>query len=329
MSTELIRAGFLGTGSCLPEREMTNFDLEKIVDTNDEWIQTRTGIKSRRVADDKTASSDLATGAAIKAMEAAGITAEDVDMIIVATTTADMVFPSTACIVQENIGAVNANAFDISAACSGFVYAATIAKQFIETGSMNNILVIGSETMTKISDFTDRNTCVLFGDGAGAAVMGPVKSGGIIAADLGANGSGGKFLYVPAGGSRKPASKETIENRLHYIKMDGSEVFKFAVRIMASSSKKVIEKANWNLEDLDYLVPHQANIRIIKSAGKKLKLPMEKIHVNLDKYGNTSSGSVPIALDEAIRSGKIKSGDKVVLVAFGAGLTWGALAVEF
>lgn len=324
-----IRAGFLGTGSCLPEKELTNFDMEKIVDTTDEWIQSRTGIKSRRIADDQTATSDLAYGAALKALEAANITAEELDMIIVATITPDMHFPSTACIIQDKLGADNASAFDISAACSGFVYASTIAKQFVESGQSKYVLVIGAETLSKILDFTDRNTCVLFGDGAGAAIIGPVKTGGIIAMDLGAKGSGGKFLTVPAGGSRMPASQETIDNRLHYISMDGSEVFKFAVRIMASSSKTVIEKAGWSIDELDYLVPHQANIRIINSAGKKLKLPPERVHVNLDKFGNTSAGSVPIALDEAVRSGKIKSGDKVVLVAFGGGLTWGALAVEF
>ena len=324
-----IRAGFLGTGSCLPDNEVTNFDLEKIVDTSDEWIRTRTGIGARRIADDQTATSDLAYGAALKAMEAAGITAEELDMIIVATITPDNSFPSTACTLQDKLGADNASAFDISAACSGFVYATTIAKQFVETGAAKNILVVGGETMSKILDFTDRNTCVLFGDGAGAAIIGPVENGGIVAMEIGAKGSGGKFLSQPAGGSRMPATQETIDKRLHYVQMDGSEVFKFAVRIMASASKNVIEKAGWAIEDLDYLVPHQANIRIINSAGKKLKLPMEQVHVNLDKYGNTSAGSVPIALDEAVRSGKINRGDKVVLVAFGGGLTWGALAVEY
>lgn len=324
-----IRAGFLGTGSCLPDNEVTNFDLEKIVDTNDEWIRTRTGISARRIADDQTATSDLAYGASIKAMEAAGITAEEIDMIIVATITPDNSFPSTACTLQDKLGAANASAFDVSAACSGFVYATTIAKQFVETGAAKNILVVGAETLSKILDFTDRNTCVLFGDGAGAVIVGPVDNGGIIATELGAKGSGGKFLSQPAGGSRMPATQETLDNKMHYIKMDGSEVFKFAVRIMASSSKSVIEKAGWSVEDLNYLVPHQANIRIINSAGKKLKLPMEQVHVNLDKFGNTSAGSVPIALDEAVRSGKINKGDKVVLVAFGGGLTWGALAVEF
>ena len=324
-----IRAGFLGTGSCLPDKEVTNFDLEKIVDTNDEWIRTRTGISARRIADDQTATSDLAYGASIKAMEAAGVTAEELDMIIVATITPDNSFPSTACTLQDKLGAVNASAFDVSAACSGFVYASTVAMQFIQSGAAKKILVVGAETLSKILDFTDRNTCVLFGDGAGAAIIGPVESGGIVAMELGAKGSGGKFLSQPAGGSRMPATKETVDNRLHYIKMDGSEVFKFAVRIMASSSKKVIEKAGWEIDELDYLIPHQANIRIINSAGKKLKLPSERVHVNLDKFGNTSAGSVPIALDEAVRTGKINKGDKVVLVAFGGGLTWGALAVEF
>ena len=324
-----IRAGFLGTGSCLPDKEVTNFDLEKIVDTNDEWIRTRTGISARRIADDQTATSDLAYGASLKAMEAAGVTAEELDMIIVATITPDNSFPSTACTLQDKLGAVNASAFDVSAACSGFVYASTVAMQFVQSGAAKKILVVGAETLSKILDFTDRNTCVLFGDGAGAAIIGPVESGGIVAMELGAKGSGGKFLSQPAGGSRMPATKETVDNRLHYIKMDGSEVFKFAVRIMASSSKKVIEKAGWEIDELDYLIPHQANIRIINSAGKKLKLPSERVHVNLDKFGNTSAGSVPIALDEAVRTGKINKGDKVVLVAFGGGLTWGALAVEF
>lgn len=324
-----IRAGFLGTGSCLPEKELTNFDLEKMVDTNDEWIKTRTGISSRRIADDQTATSDLAYGAALKAIEAAGITAEELDMIIVATITPDMNFPSTACILQDKLGADKASAFDISAACSGFVYATSVGKQFVESGQAKYVLVVGAETLSKITDFTDRNTCVLFGDGAGAAILGAVETGGVQAIELGAKGSGGKFLTLPAGGSRMPASKETVDNRLHYISMDGSEVFKFAVRIMASSSKTVIEKAGWSMDELDYLVPHQANIRIISSAGKKLKLPAEQVHVNLDKFGNTSAASVPIALDEAIREGKIKSGDKVVLVAFGGGLTWGAMAVEF
>lgn len=329
MRTETIKAGFLGTGSYLPEKEVTNFDLEKIVDTTDEWIQTRTGIKSRRFADENTATSDLAYQAAIKALEDANIKAEDLNTIIVATITPDMSFPSTACILQDKLGAVNANAFDVSAACSGFVYGVTLAKQFVESGLSKYVLVIGAETLSKITDFTDRNTCVLFGDGAGAAVIGSVKEGGIKAVDLGANGAGGKFLTQPAGGSRMPASKETVENRLHYIKMDGSEVFKFAVRIMTKSSQKVIDLAQWSLEDLDYLIPHQANIRIIASAGKKLKLNDEKVHLNLDKFGNTSAASVAIALDEAVKEGKVKRGDKIVLVAFGGGLTWGALAVEY
>lgn len=329
MSTETIRAGFLGTGSYLPENEVTNFDLEKIVDTTDEWIQTRTGIKSRRFADEKTATSDLAYEAAIRALDDAGIQADEISTIIVATITPDMSFPSTACILQDKLGAVNASAFDISAACSGFIYGITLAKQFVESGLSKYVLVIGAETLSKITDFTDRNTCVLFGDGAGAAVIAPVKQGGIKAVDLGANGAGGKFLTQPAGGSRMPATKESVENRLHFIKMDGSEVFKFAVRIMTKSSQKVIDLANWSLEDLDYLIPHQANIRIIASAGKKLNLSNEKVHVNLDKFGNTSAASVAIALDEAVKTGKVKRGDKIVLVAFGGGLTWGALAVEY
>lgn len=326
---ERIRAGFLGTGSYLPEKIVTNFDLEKIVDTTDEWIRTRTGIETRRIADDQTATSDLAYRAALNAMEAAGINAEQLDTIIVATITPDMAFPSTACILQDKLGAVNANAFDVSAACSGYLYAVSLAKQFVESGTSKHVLVIGAETLSKITDFTDRNTCVLFGDGAGAAIIGPVETGGILSMDLGANGTGGKFLTLPAGGSRTPASHDTVDQRLHYIKMDGSEVFKFAVRIMAKSSKTVIDKAGWSMDDLDYLVPHQANIRIISSAGKKLHLTDDKVHVNLNKFGNTSAASVAIAFDEAVRTEKVKRGDKVVLVAFGGGLTWGSVAVEY
>lgn len=322
--------GILGTGSYLPENKVTNFDMEKIVDTSDEWIRTRTGIGARHFAADGEATSDMAAKAAEKALEAAGITAEEIDLIIVGTCTPDMLLPATACLVQAKLGVSGCAAFDLETACSGFVYGMEIARNFIATGTYNKVLVIGAEKLSSILDFEDRTTCVLFGDGAGAAVLGPVEDGkGILSSELGANGSKGMVLKVDAGGSRIPATEETVAEKLHYLSMDGSEVFKFAVRIMGSSSMNVIEKAGLSLEDIDFLVPHQANMRIISSAAKKLKLPMERVQVNLDEYGNMSAASIPVALDEALRSGKIKEGDKTVLVGFGGGLTWGACVVQW
>ena len=320
----------LGTGSSLPEKIVTNFDLAKIVDTNDEWIQSRTGIKARRMATSEEQTSDFAAQASKRALEMAGVKAEDIDLIIVATMTPDMPFPSTACIVQEKIGAKKASAFDLEAACSGFVYALTVAKQFISTGFYEHVLVIGAETMTKILDFEDRNTCVLFGDGAGAVVLGPSNDeSGFLGMELGADGSGGDVLNMPGGGTLNPATEKTVNDRLHFLKMEGSDVFKFAVRIMGKASLNAVEKSNLTVDDIDFLVPHQANIRIINSAAKKLKLPMEKVYVNLEKYGNMSAASIPVALDEANRDGKIKIGDNVVLVGFGAGLTWGACVIKW
>lgn len=322
--------GILGTGSYLPENKVTNVDMEKIVDTSDEWIRTRTGIGARHFAADGEATSDMAAKAAEKALEAAGITAEDIDLIIVGTCTPDMLLPATACLVQAKLGVSGCAAFDLETACSSFVYGMEIARNFIATGTYNKVLVIGAEKLSSILDFEDRTTCVLFGDGAGAAVLGPVEDGkGILSSELGANGSKGMVLKVDAGGSRMPATEETVADRLHYLSMDGSEVFKFAVRIMGSSSMNVIEKAGLSLEDIDFLVPHQANMRIISSAAKKLKLPLERVQVNLDEYGNMSAASIPVALDEALRSGKIKEGDKTVLVGFGGGLTWGACVVQW
>ncbi|WP_083757138.1 beta-ketoacyl-ACP synthase III [Alkaliphilus oremlandii] len=326
----LISVGITGTGSCLPEKELTNFDLEKMVDTSDEWIVARTGISKRRISDDRTATSDLATEAARNAMKEASLVAEEIDLIIVATVTPDHGFPSTACIVQKNLGASKAVAFDIEAACSGFIYGLTIGEQFIKTGLYKNILVIGAETLSKIVDWKDRNTCVLFGDGAGAVVLQPVKEGyGILASSLGSDGASGDYLTQPAGGSRIPTTMDTVQNNLHYVKMDGSEVFKFAVRIMVKSALETIEKSCLTLEEVDYVIPHQANIRIIEAAAKKLKLTMNKVHVNLDKYGNMSAASVPVALDEAVKEGKIKDGQIITLVAFGGGLTWGSSVIRW
>ncbi|HHW56510.1 MAG TPA: ketoacyl-ACP synthase III [Clostridia bacterium] len=327
---EKIAAGVLGTGSYAPEKILTNFDLEKMVDTSDEWITTRTGIKERRIADSSQATSDLAIEAAKKALEDAKLTAEEIDMIIVATVTPDMNFPSTACIVQANLGAVNAAAFDISVGCSGFIYGLAIAQQFVETGMYNKILIIGAETLSKITNWKDRNTCVLFGDGAGAAVIGRVESGyGILSTYLGTDGTGGKYLYMPAGGSRMPASEETVKKNLHTIFMEGQEVFKFAVKVMDSATIEALNRCGLKPEDIDMLIPHQANTRIIEAARKRLKLSNDKVYINLDKYGNTSAASVAIALDEAYRKGLIKKGDVILTVAFGAGLTWASSVIRW
>lgn len=319
-----------GIGSYTPEKVVTNVDLSKLVDTSNEWIVERTGIRERRIVEEGVSTSDIATKSAEKAIEDAGILSEDIDLIIVATVTPDMAFPSTACIVQKNIGAINAAAFDISVGCSGFIYGLSIGSNFIKTGIYNKILIIGAETLSKIVNWQDRNTCVLFGDGAGACILERCEEGtGILSLDLGSDGANGHFLTQPAGGSRLPASYATVSNNLHTIKMDGKEVFKFAVRVMEKSSKEVLRKANLTLEELDFLIPHQANTRIIHAAAKKLKLEEDRIYVNLDRYGNMSSASIPVALDEASKKGLIKNGDILLLVAFGAGLTWGSVLMKW
>lgn len=326
----LRNAGIIGTGSCLPDKVMTNKDFEKIVDTTDEWIRARTGISERRITDENTATSDLATVAALKALENAALSPEEIDLIIVATVTPDVMFPSTACIVQKNIGAVNAAAFDLEAACSGFLYGLSIADSLIKAGSFNKILVIGAETLSKIVDFSDRNTCVIFGDGAGAAVISEVPEGyGVLSTYIGADGRDGHLLTVPAGGSRIPSSIESVQNRLHYVKMDGKEVFKFAVKIMGDAAEKALEKCGLTKEDIDYLIPHQANIRIIDASVKRLKISNDKVYINLERYGNMSSASVAIAIDETSRKGILKDGDTVVLVGFGGGLTWGSAVLKW
>lgn len=322
--------GILGTGSYLPEKILTNFDLEKIVDTNDEWIVSRTGIRERRVADKTMASSDLAYEASLKAIESAGISPEEIDLIIVATVTPDKAFPSTACILQDRLGAKKAAAFDLSAACTGFLYGVTTAAQFIKNGYYKYALVIGVECLTKIVNWEDRNTCVLFGDGAGAIVMGPTEEGfGFLSYELGADGSGGDLLQQPGGGSRIPASIESVQAKQHFVTMNGGEVFKFAVRVMEQVSESVLKKAGLTKEDVDLLVPHQANLRIIEAARKRLGLTQEKVVVNVDKYGNMSSASIPVALDEAFRNQRINRGDTIVLVGFGGGLTWAGSVVRW
>lgn len=317
--------GVIGTGKYVPEKILTNSDLEKMVDTNDEWIVSRTGIKERHIAAPDQATSDLAYEAAIKALESAGMTGSDLDLIIVATITPDSSFPSTACILQDKLGAKGASAFDLSAACSGFVYGLATATSFIQSGMYNNALVIGADCLSRITDYTDRNTCVLFGDGAGAVIVGEVPEGrGFKSFDLGAEGAGGSLLQMEGGGSRLPASVETVENKKHYIYMNGREVFKFAVRVMGTATIEVLRKAGLERTDVDLFVPHQANIRIIQSAMQRLELPEEKVVVNVDKYANTSAASIPLALVEAAEEGRMKAGDTVLMVGFGGGLTWGA-----
>ncbi|WP_044478308.1 beta-ketoacyl-ACP synthase III [Paenibacillus antibioticophila] len=317
--------GIIGYGKYVPERILTNADMEKMVETNDEWIVSRTGIRERHIAAPEQATSDLAYEAAVQALKTAGMSAEDLELIIVATITPDTFFPSTACILQDKLGAKKAAAFDLSAACSGFVYGMATANGMLQTGMYNNALVIGADALSRITDYTDRNTCVLFGDGAGAVVLGEVSPGrGFLSFDLGAEGSGGSLLKLEAGGSRLPASEETIQDKKHYIYMNGREVFKFAVRVMGTATEEVLRKAGKGKEDIDLLVPHQANIRIIQSAMQRLDLPEEKCVINVDKYANTSAASIPLALVEAAEEGRMKEGDTILLVGFGGGLTWGA-----
>ncbi len=322
--------GIVGTGFYVPEKVLTNFDLGKMVDTTDEWIRTRTGIRERRIAADDQATSDLAVEAGRKALKDANVEPGEVDSIIVATLSPDMPFPSTACLVQHKLGIKNACAFDIEAACSGFIYALSIAESLIKVGNRKITLLIGSEVFSRIVDWKNRNTCVLMGDGAGAVVLREVENGkGILSTHLDADGSGADLLKQPAGGSRLPASYETVKQGLHYFKMEGNEVFKLAVRIMSESAITALKKAALSKKDMDWLIPHQANSRIIQSIAKRLSLPVEKVIVNLDKYGNTTAASIPIALDEAVKEGKIKEGHIVVLTAFGSGLTWGASVIRW
>ena len=324
-------AHIVGWGKALPDRVVTNHELEQIVDTNDEWIRSRTGIQQRRIAvDPAETTATLGARAARAALEVADVPASKVDMIIVATSSPEHTFPATACIVQDLLGAVNAGAFDLSAACSGFVYGLGLAKGLIASGQADNVLVIGAETLSRITDWSDRNTCVLFGDGAGAVLVqsSPVP-GGILATEMGCDGSGGDLLILPAGGSKMPATLETVASGQHFIKMNGRAVFRFATRIMAEATRKVLDKANLSIEDVDLVIPHQANERIIAVSMKNLKLPPEKIFMNLQYYGNTSTASIPIALCEAIEQDRIKPNDNIVMVGFGAGLTWAGTAIKW
>lgn len=322
--------GLVGIGADVPQGLLTNEDLEKLVETSNEWILERTGIKTRRVADAKTTTSMLASRAGRRALEDAGVAPEEVDLIIVGTATPDMLFPSTGCLVQRDLGAKNAAAFDLAAACSGFLYGLNVAAGMISNGTCKVALVIGAETLSKIMDFTDRTTCVLFGDGAGAAVVRQVPRGkGILSSRIYSDGSQGEMLMMPGGGSLHPATHETVDARLHYIKMNGNNVFKSAVNSMTEAVRLGFEDAGVTTDDIDLFVPHQANIRIIEATAKKLGFPMEKVFVNVDRYGNTSAASIPIALDEARKTGVLKEGSLVAAVAFGAGFTWGSMVIRF
>lgn len=322
-------AGILGLGYYLPPKILTNRELEKIVDTSDQWIVSRTGIKERRMASKEVASSDLGVEASKIAIKDAGLKPEDIDLIITATISPDMTFPATACIIQDKIGAKNAAAFDINAACSGFLFGMIMAQQFINAGTYNHILVIGSEKLTSLIDWQDRSTCVLFGDGAGACVVGRTKDRQILSSFMGADGSGGHLLRVPAGGSRLPATQETIKEGLHFLKMEGNEVFKIAVRLMAEAANKAIKSVGLQCNDINILIPHQANIRILMAVAKRIGLPSEKIFMNIERYGNMSAASTAVALAEAAHQGRIKKDDNVVLVAFGSGLTYGAVVIKW
>ena len=319
-----------GNGSYVPERVLTNADLEKIVETTDEWIITRTGIKERRMAAEGAHPSTMAVKAAHRALEQAGLAAADLDLIVVATITPDMPFPATACLVQRELGATKAAAFDLEAACSGFIYAIEIGRAFIASGVYENILIIGAEKLSSIIDWEDRNTCVLFGDGAGAAVMQRRKGArGVLATRLGSDGTKADILAMPGGGSRRPATVDSVNERIHFLKMEGKEVFKAAVNAMTGAAKDVLERSGVGIEDIKCIIPHQANQRIISAIGERLGAREDQVFVNLQKYGNTSAASVAVALDEALQSGKIKRGDKILIVAFGAGLTWGATVLEW
>ena len=327
----MLRARITGTGSAVPDKVLTNHDLEKLVDTNDEWITTRTGIKQRRIAAENEYTSTFATLAARRALEMAGVSPEELDLIILGTVTPDFPFPATSCIIQKELGAYNAAAFDLSAACSGFIYGLNMAEAYIKSGMARKVLVMGAEVLTRIVDFTDRNTCILFGDGAGAVVVeADTGEQGILSSHIFTNGSHWGLLYQPGCGGRNPAtSPNTFTDKLHYLRMEGNEVFKHAVRAMGDAAVAALEHNAVTADDVSLLIPHQANRRIIEATGKRVGIPEERIFVNLHKYGNTSSASIPLALDEANREGRLTSGDLVLLDAFGGGFTYGSVLLKW
>ena len=322
-------AGIEGLGFYLPKKILTNADLEKMVETSDEWIWTRTGIRERHIAADGENTSDLATEAVKAALTNAGLKSTDLDMILVATMTPDMPCPSTACIVQEKLGAPQACAMDVSAACSGFVYGLVMAKQFVASGTYKHIAVIGAEVLSRVVDWTDRSTCVLFGDGAGAAIIGQTTQGQILSTYLGSDGGKADLLKVPGGGVAQPASHASVDSKAHFLKMNGTEVFKHAVRGMSEASLKAIKDAGVKPEQIACVVPHQANVRIIQAVVERSGIPLEKVYLNVDRYGNMSAASTVVALCEAVRDGRLKKGDYGLLVAFGAGLTWGSAVIRW
>jgi 3-oxoacyl-[acyl-carrier-protein] synthase-3 len=319
-----------GTGSYVPEEIISNFDLEKMVDTTDEWIRTRTGIAERRIAGKNEPTSDLAVKAAQAALENAGLEARDLDLIITATVTPDMIFPSSGCVIQKKIGASNAAAFDIAAACSGFLYALSIGDQFIKSGQYKNIMILGAETLSKVTDWSDRSTCILFGDGAGAVILRPTEEDrGILSTHLYSDGSFSELLQVPAGGSLRPATKETVETGLHYITMKGNLLFKIAVKALVDAIQNAVAHHGMSSSDIDLFIFHQANARIIQLVGERMSIPESKIPLTIEKYGNTSSASIPITLDELNKNKKIHPGTLLCLAAFGGGLTWASSVIRW
>lgn len=323
-------AHIVGWGMAVPQRVVTNHELAQFVETSDEWIVTRTGIRERRVAGPQESTATLSIAAAEEALAVAGIAPRDVELILVATVTPEHLFPSTACLVQDALGATKAGAFDLLAGCSGFIYGLHMAAAAIRAGTHQVALVIGAETLSRIVNWRDRNTCVLFGDGAGAVVLqGKDEPGGVLASMIRADGSGGELLILPAGGSRLPISEAVVRDGCHFVRMNGREVFRFATRVMEKATREVVAQAGLRMEDMDLIIPHQANIRIIEAAAKGLGLPMDRFFVNIDRYGNTSSASIPIALCEAVQQGRLKPGDRAVMVAFGAGLTWAAAVIQW
>ena len=330
MSGSQRRSIILGTGSELPKRIVSNRELEQMVDTSDEWITVRTGIKERRVLEQGQGNADMAFKAASRALQDAGMDAKDLNAIVMGTVSSDYPFPSSACVLEDMLGARNAFSFDVSAACSGFLNALSVADLYIRAGKAENVLVVGSDTLSRLLNWQDRTTCILFGDGAGAVVLGASENGaGILSTKLRTDGSYVKTLYVPAGGSLKPASPQTVQNNEHTITMNGKEVFKIAVRSMEDISRQALEEAGVTIDQVSLVVPHQANKRIIVALAERLGMPLERVMINVDKYGNTSAASIPVALDEAKRQGRIKPGDLVLLNAFGAGFAWGAAVIKF
>jgi 3-oxoacyl-[acyl-carrier-protein] synthase-3 len=328
-SSNSVAVSITGLGARVPERVMTNDELSTMMETSDEWIVERTGIRERRIAAPGEALSDLALPAAREALEAAGIEASDLDLVIVATVTPDMAFPATGAIIADQLGAKDAAAYDLSAGCTGFMYAVAQAYGMVAAGLAHRALVVGGDVLSRILDWSDRGTAVLFGDGAGAVVLERVPEGGFLGFELGADGSGGPQLYLPAGGSRSPATEETVADRLHFVQMNGREVFKFATRVLVTSAEAVLAECGRTIEDVDVYVPHQANVRIIDYATEKLGIPKEKVVIDVDRYGNTSSGSIPLALADARREGRLQPGRLVLMTGMGAGLTWGSGLIEW